>query len=335
MAGVNLSLYRFDYDLTFAALLMNADGTIYHTYGGRDWTDPLSHLAVTFLARLLEETLAEHAEYERAPRPPRLAKRRTVEQIPKWARRIKRGKRPDCFHCHMIHEGEIEHLKERRKWTRDRAWLWPDPVEVGLRLEQADQTRIKTVVPGSPAEQAGLRAGDRLVRLAEIRPRTFGDVQRVLHDTPNRTTTIRIGWASGDSGDEFDGLLKLGRGWKEATPLVYSWRASKWPLSPKPGFGGRLLTPEQRTAHGLAEGTSAFRVGYLVTWGDNAHTGRNAARAGIRKGDVVVSVGGKSDFVGMHHFHAWFRLTRKVGTKVPVELIRGGRRLTVELKVIE
>ena len=33
MAGVDLALYRFDYDLTFAALLMNADGTIYHTYG--------------------------------------------------------------------------------------------------------------------------------------------------------------------------------------------------------------------------------------------------------------------------------------------------------------
>jgi len=335
MAGVNLSLYRFDYDLTFAALLMNADGTIYHTYGGRDWTDPLSHLAVPVFARLLVDTLADHAAYERAPRPPKLARKRTVEQIPKWAQTIKRGKRPDCFHCHMIHEGEIEHLKKSRKWTRDRAWLWPDPIQVGLRLEQTDQTRVKTVEPGSAAEKTGLKAGDRLVGLAGTRPATFGDVQRVLHETPNRTATIRIGWVREGGDRPTSGVLKLAQGWKEATPLVYSWRASKWPLSPKPGFGGRMLTPEQRTSHGLPEAASAFRVGYIVNWGPNAHTGRNAARAGIRKGDIVVSVGGKRDFANMGHFHAWFRLTQKPGATIPVELIRGDQRLTIKLKVID
>ncbi|MHC4492383.1 MAG: PDZ domain-containing protein, partial [Planctomycetota bacterium] len=312
-----------------------ADGTIYHTYGGRDWTDPMSHLAVPVLARLLVDTLADHAAYERAPRPPKLAKKRTIEQIPKWARQIKRGKRPDCFHCHMVHDGEIAHLQERREWTRARAWLWPDPIQVGLRLGQTDQTRVKTVEPGSAAERTGLRAGDRLVRLAETRPATLGDVQRVLHETPNRTTTIRIGWVRGDGDRPASGLLRLEKGWKEATPLVYSWRASKWPLSPKPGFGGRMLTPEQRASHGLSEATFAFRVGYIVTWGPDAHTGRNAARAGISMEDIVVSVGGKCDFENMGHFHAWFRLTQKPGTEIPVELIREGRRLTVKLKVIE
>ena len=44
MAGVDLSMFRFDFDLTFAVLLMNADGTIYHTFAGRDWTHADSHL---------------------------------------------------------------------------------------------------------------------------------------------------------------------------------------------------------------------------------------------------------------------------------------------------
>ena len=37
----------------------------------------------------------------------------------------------------------------------------------------------------------------------------------------------------------------------------------------------------------------------------------------------------------MNHYHAWFRLTQKVGTKVPVERIRNGKRETLQLKVIE
>ncbi len=64
MAGVDLETYRFDYDLTFTALLMNADGTIYHTYGGRTWEDAQSHLSERAFADVLTRTLAEHAAYE-------------------------------------------------------------------------------------------------------------------------------------------------------------------------------------------------------------------------------------------------------------------------------
>ena len=42
--------YRFDYDLTLALILMNADGTIYHEYGGRDQGNAAGYLAMRSLA---------------------------------------------------------------------------------------------------------------------------------------------------------------------------------------------------------------------------------------------------------------------------------------------
>jgi len=87
-------------------------------------------------------------------------------------------------------------------------------------------------------------------------------------------------------------------------------------------------------ASGLPEDGFAFRIGYLVTWGDNARTGHNARSAGLRKGDIIVSVGGKDDFESVAHFHTWFRFTQEIGTKIPVVRIRKGKRTTITLPVI-
>jgi hypothetical protein len=108
-----------------------------------------------------------------------------------------------------------------------------------------------------------------------------------------------------------------------------------WRLDPRPGFGGPKLSPEEKEKRGIDAGVSAFRIQYIVTWGDHSRTGRNAHKAGLRKNDVVLSVGGKSDFRSPQHFHAWFRLTREVGEKVPIEVLRKGEKLTIELPVIE
>jgi hypothetical protein len=333
MAGVDLNVYRFDYDLTFAALLMNADGTIYHVYGGRDWRDAQSHLSMAAFVSVLRDTLPEHAAYQERPRPPRRRAARTIEEIPPMAERIRTGKAPDCFHCHMVHDSEREHAQDQRRWKRSDIWIWPDPAQAGLSLDRDDQAVITAVATESPAARAGLEVGDRLLTLDDMRILTFGDVQRVLDALRGGPTSVPVTWSR--DGDEQRGSLRLPARWKEATPLVFSWRPSKWGLSPRPGFGGRALTPEEREAAGVEGDGFAFRVQYLVTWGAKAHTGRNAQRAGIRKNDVVLSVAGKDDFRSVAHFHAWFRLTRKAGETVDVVLLRQGDRKTIRLPVVD
>jgi hypothetical protein len=333
MAGVDIRTFRFDFDLTFAALLMNADGTIYHTYAGRDWEDAQSHLSVKAFASVLEKTLPEHEAYGAHPKPPTKHRALTIEEIPPMAERIRRGKQPECFHCHMVHDAIAQDAKASKTWKRDDIWIWPDPVEVGLRLDRDDQSRIREVVPRSPADVAGLRPGDHVRAVAGAPVLTFGDVQRALDEAPSGANALPVAWTrEGKAGKT---VLRLEKGWKEADPLVFSWRPSKWPLSPKPGFGGKTLGPAGLARLGLPEDAFALRVNYVVTWGPNAHTGRSARKAGIRKGDVVVSVGGKSDFRDNAHLHAWFRLTQKAGTKVSVERIRGGKRETLEMEVVD
>ena len=60
MMNVDRHRYRFDYDLTFAVLLMHANGAVYHRYGGRDHSDPMSHSSMTALLQVMRQTLEEH-----------------------------------------------------------------------------------------------------------------------------------------------------------------------------------------------------------------------------------------------------------------------------------
>jgi hypothetical protein len=333
MAGVNLSLYRFDYDLTFAALLMHPDGTLYHTYAGRTHDNPSSHQTLSSLLNLMEATLAEHARYQAAPTPPTLQGPTTIEEIPTMARKIEAGEGPSCFHCHMVHDFRRRQAQESGTWKRSEAFVWPDPIQLGIRVERERQTAVSQVTPGSAAAVVGLRPGDHLLRCADQDLLTFGDLQRPLHAASSAATQIPLRWDR--QGKPLEANLVLRTGWKVPDPRVFSWRASKWGLGPRPGFGGRQLSRAELTSLGLPQQPFAFEVGYLVTWGPHAHTGRNAARAGLRKGDLVLSVAGKDDFVSVDHFHAWFRLTRTAGSTVEVKTQRSGKPQAVQLPVIE
>lgn len=331
MLGVDLSVFRFDYDLTFYSLLMNADGTTYHIYGGRDWRDPQSHLSIKSLVKVLGDTLADHAAHKPVARK---RKRRVVEDLPPMKERIASGQKMECVHCHTVHDMQREHAREQKRFKREDIWIYPNLDQIGLTLDRDDQTLIAAVDrSGSPAYLAGLRVGDRLVGIGDRTIRTFGDAQQALHDVPAKSTRLKVRWER--EGEQRRGALVLRSRWKEQTPEVFAWRPSKWSLSPKPGFGGRPLTADEKSTLGLPADEFAFKVRYLVTWGTNKYTGHNAHKAGIRKHDIVYSVCGKRDFEGMDHFHAWFRLTQKVGSTCEVLLLRGGKRITVKLPVLE
>ena len=64
--SLNLELFQFDYDLTFAAFFMNADRTIYGRYGTRSSQEkPESDISMQSLLGALEGALELHAEFPR------------------------------------------------------------------------------------------------------------------------------------------------------------------------------------------------------------------------------------------------------------------------------
>lgn len=338
MAGVDLSTYVFDYDLTFAVLLMHADGHVYRQYGNRTPAAHDSHLSQASLVAAMRGTLDDHAERAASlgakhtrPSPPADGAT-TIETLPAMAERIAAGKAPECFHCHMVFQARDEEAAEKGAFGQADVWRWPPSTRIGLTLDRDDQRRVVAVADGSPAAVARLRAGDRLVRLGGRVVRTEGDVQWVLDGIPGSGASLLVEFLRDD--EEAETEVHLPDGWRAGTPEEL-WRASMWRLDPKPGFGGPMLGAREKERLGIDADVAAFRVKYVVTWGKDARTGRNAQKAGLRKGDVVLSVGGRSDFRSPQHFHAWFRLTRKAGETVPIEILRDGERRTIDLTVLD
>lgn len=331
MDGVDLSRYRFDFDLTFAAMTLHPDGTIYHRYGGRDHKSPMAWMSMPSFIRVLEDSLRDHASYSKNPSPPKFAPKKTIRDLQPWARKFDE-KNIDCVHCHMVHSAERAAGEAAGTWTRDDMWVWPEPERVGLTMDPADQNVIQAVAADSPAEKSGVQRGDRIEQFGDQKLSSIADMQWILEQTDKKGGTIPMRVRRGDDRIHLR-KLELGDGWRKSDPLTYSWRAYKWELRPAPGFGGRDLEPGELRKLGLPADAYAFRVGYIVDWGDHARLGRYVREAGLRRDDIVTAVAGKRDFESQQHFHSWFRLTRQVGETVEIEIYRKGKKRTLQLEV--
>ena len=331
MKGIDLNTYVFDYDLTFVVLLMHPNGKIYHHYGGRHADDAMSNMSMKSLVAVMKKTLAEHKIYQKNPIPPKKKPVIHVEHLEPMKKILKK-RNVKCIHCHTVNDVLREDAQNKKKWSIKDIWLWPHPRQIGLHLDRDDQTKVTKVEYSSEAYKAGLRKGDRLLMVGDKTALTISDVQYQLEKTPYNGGKIKVEYRRGSRTKK--GTIRLKKGWRKGTDYEFSWRPSMWGLRPGPGFGGKQLTPNELRKHRLPSKSFAFKVGYLVTWGKNRRYGVNAQRAGIRKGDIVYSIGGKRNFKTVMHFHAWFRLTRKPGSKVQVRLLRRGKSHTVNLTVL-
>ena len=338
LRGVDLDTFRFDFDLTFAVLLMHPDGTVYHRFGGRDATSAEVALSRAALVRLLREGLATHVAHRERGRPPAPGSPRTLDDIPAWRQRLdaraRRGERPlDCYHCHFVADAERAQGLADGTWRPEMIWRWPPPSQVGLALDPDRQDLVRAVTPGSPAALAGVEAGDRVLELDGQRVLSWSDLSFALERARGgaRTLPLRLERA----GAAVEARLELAAGWERGDALTLAWRPSKWQLTPNPGFGGQPLAPEEKRALGLAPDAFALRVTYLITWNQEARFGKAAIAAGIAKGDVVLGVNGERGFSSHDHFQAWWRLSLRPGDTARVELLRGGERREAVLSVIE
>jgi serine protease Do len=334
MAAIDVRALRFDFDLTFAVVLMHADGTIYHRYGGRGPSNAHDYLSESTLTQLLRDTLVEHRQYDSAPSPPPRGDVQRAIDLPVLQKKVAAGQKLDCVHCHTVHDAELVDATLRGTWRRDDAFVHPDPARLGLTLARERQAHVAAVVAASPAARAGLAAGDELVSLGSQRSvRTFADVQWALHEAPFASNQLAVTFRRGAT--LHTATLDLADGWKRCPPEDYAWRPMKWNLSPSPGFGGRALDAAARREAGLADAPFALKVQYLIDWGERAARGRAAHAAGLRKGDLVVAFAGKRDFTSFDHFHAWIALTLTAGAETELVVWRDGKEHTLHYRLPE
>ena len=167
MRGVDLSRYVFDFDLTFAALTMHADGTIYHRYGSRDYRSADVWQSLPSLQFMLQESLRAHGNREASKKAEasgasfgwvkaKEGRAVVMEKIPSYQKRDQ-GK---CIHCHSVHPAFYEEAVAARKWKPEQKWVYPDPERIGIDLDRDQQRLITRVQKESIADQAGIKRGD-------------------------------------------------------------------------------------------------------------------------------------------------------------------------------
>jgi predicted metalloprotease with PDZ domain len=334
---LDLTLFQFDYDLTFAVFFMNADRTIYGRYGTRSSVqEAAKDVSVAGLAESMAAALALHEKYPTnkkslAGKQPVETKYKRPDDFP--ALRGKFLKDLDyagavtksCMHCHQVRDAERQIYRNAGQPIPDRL-LFPNPLPatIGLTLDPRRRASVSTVAAGSAARDAGIKAGDEIIDLDGQAIVSPADVQWVLH---NADDSAELAVTVNRDGRQRQLMLELAEGWRRNSDI--SWRVTSWPLR-RMGTGGLLFEPasvEQRRKIGVDEAGLALSVKHVGQYGAHAA----AKKAGFQKGDIVVSFDGRTTAMSTSQLLAYTAQNTKPGQEIPVVVMRGNRRLELKL----
>jgi hypothetical protein len=313
ISGADLNVFDFDYDLTWVAFFLSADEQIYGRYGGRDARSPDSRLSLAGLRYAMQAALRTHRRGPATQHVVHSDPPVRVEDYPA-AQRLRKG---DCIHCHQVYEFRRDALQQTGRWHREDRWVYPLPENVGLTLEVDQGDRLHAVTPGSSADRAGLRAGDRLQIVNGLPVASIADVQYALHRAPAQGR-IPVSWQH--AGKEHSASIELPDGWRKTN---LTWRPSMLDLLPALSLEGEGLSAREKQAMGLSAKRLAFRQQKPVH--------RQVRQAGVCAGDVILGLNGQTLDMTMLQFLAYVRQNFLVGDQVTLNLLRDGQRLDLPL----
>lgn len=313
MDNVDINLFKFDYDLTLAMFFMNAQGHIYSRYGIRK--DGKGDLLQTLpgVKDAMRKVLALHRK-EAGKSPPPWKPFDTQDLLS-----FKRDpRRPHgCLHCH--HAGYYLRQEEFSvgRIRKDTVWAYPLPENIGLILD-IDRNTIVADATGAAAK-AGLQPGDRILAVDGQRVVTPADITWALHNFKGGSLKIA---AERAGKTETVSMTLKGADWRKTN---ISWRQSWWDSGPYIGIQGQDLAPEERKPLGLSADAMAIRVSQLDPRG-------SASASGVREGDIIVGMEGRTYDMDAIEFQMHIRLKYKVGDALPLALLRGSKRLAVAVR---
>lgn len=334
--GMDLSLFQFDYDQSWAAFFMNADMTIYGRYGTRSHqTESKDDVSLEAFSKALSGALELHAQFPKykaalaAKRGP-AADIKVPEQFPSL--KGKYGAKLDyegkvvqsCIHCHQV--GEAQRLTARtagQPISERVLYPYPNPKALGLFLDPQEKAQVKQLTAGSSAERDGFRVGDEILSLAGQPLLSIADMQWVLHHSGE---TAQLAAEVLRGGQKQSLTLTLKQGWRQRDDI--SWRATSWDLR-RMTLGGLLL-------ESLPEGTLrerklpsdqlALRVKHVGQYNDHAV----AKRAGFLKDDIVIAVDGDRSPLTESGLMAKLLRSKRPTDKITVTVLRGMQRLDLQ-----
>ncbi|MGV3724271.1 MAG: Trx7/PDZ domain-containing (seleno)protein [Actinomycetota bacterium] len=321
--NVDLNLFKFDYDLTFAVLMMSPDGHTYARFGTQDHTSSAQRMSIPGLKNAMQSVLELHAKAP-ARRTGGAMKPYTLADNPAFVQ-TKQSK-DACYHCHYANNARFRQLRLEGKFTKEMLFQYPHPENIGLSLETDRNNRVRSVAAGSPAAEAGVRPGDIVRKAGEILVLSSADLQYGLNSVPDPgAVSLEL---------ERDGKLlpalslRLPRGWRRSD---ISWRPSQDGIGPQIGFWGRPLSDDEKRRAGVALDRLAIQANFMFPGAAWARS-----RGDLRNGDVIVGWNGESlPSMTTRQFHANFRLKFNVGETVRLNVVRAGQRTELAVPCIE
>jgi len=310
--NVDLNLFEFDYDLTFMVFFLNSEKKVYGRYGGRDSESADGRQSLKGLNYTMQSVLRMHERKDKVFAPRSAEAPRFIKDIP--------GPRRDCLHCHQVREVLNGELKTAGKLSRESIYRYPPPANLGMELDVDRGGAVQAVKDKSPASAAGVKVGDILQRLNGIPIHSFADAQYALDLAP-KEGGIEAVWQRGDKVRTEK--LRLPEGWRKTDVI---WRASMRDLLPSARLNGLELPDAEKKALGLSAKQLAFRQRESLS--------RQAKEAGIRAGDITLSVDDKSFEMDQDGFRSFVQNTYLVGDRIAVNLNRNGKRERVLMMLL-
>jgi membrane-associated protease RseP (regulator of RpoE activity) len=312
MRGVDLSIFDFDYDMQWFALMLTPDGEALGRFGGRDADTPGKYQSLVGLRHSLEQALVRFKVEKREKAVP--GKSIHAEDYPVAAKLSASA----CIHCHHVHEFRRDQLQRASRWSLDDVWIYPQPENIGLSLDVERGDRVLAVQPKSPAAKLGIKAKDVLRRVGDVPIASIADMQFALNRAP-KTGKLEIAW----EGDKpMKGAIALPDNWRQTD---VSWRWSLKSLSPNPSIIGDDLDLDERKKLGLDARQLAYRQMNFLT--------PTARQAGLQSNDIIVGIDDKTLTLTARQFETHIRLYYRVGQEITLNVIRGKERVKVKMKL--
>lgn len=320
-----------DLDLSWWAYFLSSNGDLYGVFGGKDHVSENTRISEEAFINNLERILAHHYD----PRKDEWDVDLPVghASITKTGPRDLRGydllvaKRPGmeaphkehgrCIHCHQV--GDMLTIQAVDAGTFQLEQLtqkWPLPENVGILLNRDDGLLVERVTTGSPAERAGIRAGDRLGMADETRLFGQADFRGALHRAEYGKDVINVAWLRGE--DILFGEFKVQPGWRETE---HWWRKTVYDgvYGPTMGFFP-LNGPNAGKGRGLS----------IRPWMGPKASERPVYKTGLRPGMEIIAINDMDKELTTRELITWFRLNHVPGEEV-VYTVRGGKKYRYRL----
>ena len=337
--AMDLTQFQFDYDLSFQAFFMNADGTIYGRYGtrsSREYAD--RDVSIEGFGASLQAALRLHEGYPANKKvlegkQPKPVKYKQPEDYPALEGKYKPqldfagATAKSCLHCHQIRDAQRDLARSTdQPWTDQLLYPHPTPDVLGIRLDPKSRATIESVEAESLAGGVDLKAGDQILTIDGQAITSAADIQWVLHHKDN-SAALDVARLRGDSISYVK--LNLPEGWRAASDN--SWRVSTWNLR-RVAFGGMFLVPlteEERNELNLGPTQLGLKARHVGQYGEHAI----AKRAGLKKDDVIVSFNGLTNNLSETDLISHTLRNTKPGDVIPLAYLRGGKRHETKIKL--